>query len=517
MMYDRAARYSGFEYPRAPNESNGLGYGMYGGDPYRMYKEDLYHDDDMYSMPPVPTPDPRYQAAPEEAGPVEEEMKGAKKARIALSWDQAVIWLTDRFTAHGIPRIFDFDYALAFRLFWILLVLACGTFLLYGTINLLIEYFGYPNVSLIEYELETERRFPKVVICPTNSFLTSETNHSLLFESAGYNATAVPVWFTIASFSFSGTPAMRDLSGKTNVSQYWDPAFVPAGWGGACAVFNSNGDFVVTSALSTLMVLVALEPEYYANDYTLRPAPLQGWTVAIVEPEVEVNAFILGQEEVVAPPGYYTSLKVDKERIDQTDAQSPKFSCDEGTNYSFEVCLYQEAVEAEVEKCNCSFSATNGAQNCLALGLDREDCIAAVWEAHSAAIHAACQPACTSTQYEVRSSAAFFISSVYFNGAFQTENYLRQLQLEQDGWAYPKYDTDLASVRETMGFVSIQFNDLSSTTTRRELKYSDWYNLFEKVGGLWSFWMGFSITTLIELCMVPLVLLLPVCQKRKTD
>ena len=485
-----------------------------------MYDETFRFSDDRGAMP---TPTDGSHSASQAGSPTDGEMHCLRGAFIAVSWKQVVVWFTDKFTAHGIPRVFDDSYRLAFRLFWTALVVACAAFLLVGTVGIMIDYFDYPTVSNIEYEVEVERVFPKILVCPSTGFLTSETDRSVIFNSAGYNATAVPVWYTIAAFTSLGWPLISRIFGKANVSKYWSSIFIPVETGGACAVFNSNGEFKAPSAYSRLQLTLMLEPVHYANKYSLNPALVQGWYVAIVDQDVALSPGSITAHQFLLRPGDHAQVLLSKVITDQTDAQSPKFSCNETPGYDPAVCLDEESQALEVAQCGCTLHTSDAARNCYAMGLSdaeldaRQSCSLQALTGNSAAITAKCLPACTTTRYERHISTGMFPSTASWNSFWSWFFPWRERQLVADGWLYPRDIQNLTYLREVTGHMAIGFQDLSVTTTRRELKYENWYSLLENVGGLWSFWMGFSIITFVELCLVPCVLMVRGCQNKKTD
>ena len=448
----------------------------------------------------------------------------ARGARMT-AYDVFVDWFTDKFTGHAIPRALETEPPIVYRLFWIALVVACIVNLTYGTVAVIQEYFEFPVASSVSAQDVPQHDFPRVAICPSTSFISGSKPEDL-YTKEGFARAAAPAWLTILGLEFDGEPHLW-APGKEEVQGLIDNGTlevrrIQGDWGGACVVFNPGNTATSTSTFNTLSMQLSLDQYWFPHTSYGFGAPHVGWTLIILPPGTSFTPAVNSENRFLIAPGSLQNIKIQPRRLDQTKRQrSGGFHCSDNTSYHRLRCLDEWMEYWQLRQCGCAEDSPTAEEYCYnSQSVDMPDavkkmeqCVEATY-GREAEFLRQCEQRCVVDDYEyTHSTCAYPSYSVYQSHLNESIATVRTAAVKQFGFgdAVTQKNT-YAYARETVAAVQISFQTMTRQVTSMALVYGSWFVVFQKVGGLWSFWLGFSIITMVEIAFFPLMYL-PWCGK----
>ena len=416
-------------------------------------------------------------------------------------------------TAHGASRIFNRDYGIVRRLFWLFVFLAASGGCLYNCANRIALLTTWPTSTAVASNRVRPARFPAVTVCNLNSFTASgleevgllelgkfvlninplakdqldackmsvnsdNVTGEVLVENLTYQATR-PLREFITQCAFLGQPCDLDR----------DFEFYSAYGVGACFTFNgqSRDAALETNGTGSRHGLF-LEMNINQSQYTASAFEDAGVMVVVHQSSEPPEVLSKG---IFIPPGRIGFVGIKQEdTVNNARKNCIPEGCGSGFkfigdkfDYSASACLMDCLYTSIADKCNCyslgqSIPASNpdyiNTRNCTF----RDICC--IQEIVASADICNCPLACESSIYE---------SSVSYSS----------IPADYVGQFYSKVFGDDFVIDRNIAGLSLYFQTLNVRTETTSFSYS-LVALLSDIGGQLGLFLGVSVISFLELC-----------------
>lgn len=436
-------------------------------------------------------------------------------------------WLTtDGFTGHGIPRLFE--GRMIQRMFWFVLVCIALGFICDGTSSAISDYMNRPFATSIAINITDEIPFPAVTICPSHQ-LRPNYNPTSDLRTGGFRDKLCNASLYILDFGFgdSMTSKLRNEAGTANkswsienarkVEEHWQFRLIASsssyGFGGSCATFNGNGQYMARAASEFLDVSLSVMTTCNKSVSGLPPED-QGFVVLLHDPSEKGSEAILRSRGIVVGPRERSLIRFRPSRRTQTSEPiTPEGITCRGGSYRRDACLDEKKWKAERDLCGCASPppSENIGLSCYA-EVDAQaahKCLRAKGAEILSTSFKGCPDSCNKLDFPCTRSHFQYPSQEIADALWQ---YMTTTPLGQEAnlskHMTPNSVSEMMRIQmlqQLVAKVLIGPSDISTEEISVDLKYPDISALLSSIGGCWGFWLGFSIVTFAELCLTPFV------------